>query len=116
MLSTTYFKMIAVITVVGRKVGASNLVLDVHNAFHITTDPKCLKRFKSSYNMLCLWLLTGFFLIPKFWFEHNIERYTLSIFYFLGGSAMVLVMFSILRWYSSDGCRVINGLFGFLRY
>ncbi len=116
MLSSRYFKMAAGITALARKIGATILVLGENNVFHNSSDKKCIKRWKSTYNMLCLWLTTGFFLIFKFWYERNFERYILSLFYFIGGSAAVLVMFSIFRWYLNDGCRVINGLLEFLKY
>ncbi len=116
MLSSRFFKMAVVITTIGRRIGATILVIDENNRFRNSSDPKCIKRWKSSYNMLCLWIVCGFLLIPKFWFERNIERYILSIFYFSAGSALVLVLFSMFRWNSTDACRVINGFLEFLQY
>ncbi len=111
MLSPRYFKMAAIATKIGRRIGSTLLELDEKQLlFRVTTNPKYIQRMKYTHAMLCVCIFLGCFLIPKFRHENNVERYNLSIFYLIGQAAIVFDCFSPTRWYSHNMCRQMNGL------
>lgn len=110
MFSKRFYNLCAKVTNIGRKYGATLLYFDEkEQLFHNSEDPKILRLFNWNYNLLMFWVLASFSLIPKHYIDKNIKQYNLILFHWIMELAPVLT-FSILRWYSLDYCRWINGI------
>ncbi len=117
MLSWRFFQMVKLAVPISLNCGAIPLEFDEKQMlFHISSNPKYQRRMKYTYTMLALWVFWGYLLIPKYWYEQNVERYNVTLFYCLGATAIVADCISPTRWHTEDVCRQVNGFIHFMKY
>lgn len=116
MFSKRFYSICSKATNLGRKFGATLLYFDKNEQiFHNSEDPHLSRHFNLNYNLLLFWGIASFLLIPKYHIEGNAEKYNLTLFYWFMG-LIAAANFSVLRWFSFDYCRWINGILILFRY
>jgi len=78
-------------------------------------DPRQEWKVKLNYALLWLWAFGGSCIVFKYKRFGDADRYNMTLAYILAG-VLMLVIYSIIRWYTQDFLLVGNQFFNYLRH
>lgn len=102
MFSDRLYTILYVLTLLGNKCGSCFISVNLKTrCFVISEYPKIISRMKRNYNLTWIWAFASLALVGKFYIMQEIERHNITLFFGIIGFS-VLVIYSVLRWFTND--------------
>ncbi len=116
MLSQKLYKYFAIISKFSLLFGSSVLEYDkTLNLFRTSKDPKVYSKLNRNYWLILSWSLVAVYILVNYYTARSVTKLNISLLYWCGNVTLVYI-YSIIKWFPIDFCRIINSLIVLLRY
>ncbi len=114
MFSKRLYKTAAILSRLSSYIGASSLQFKEKQSLFLS-DPTKINRRNRAFGLTIFWAIASFSMVIKFKRKGDVDRYNLTLAYWLAG-ILATIVFSIIRLFDDELCTIINGTLIFVRY